>query len=173
MLQPSAHRPRVPAGYGVESATEAPGTRLPWSTVHDRLLAARTYWVGTTRPDGRPHAVPVWAVWLDGALYFSTGATTATARNLAANPHALAHPDDGERVAIVEGAAVPVTERAVLERVAADYERKYDYAMDPDVLPGPVYALLPEHVLSWDSVDSLGETMTRWDFQDRPADSCA
>ena len=30
---PTAHRPVVPAGYGVESATDPPGTRLPWSTV--------------------------------------------------------------------------------------------------------------------------------------------
>src|ERR671932_1075929 len=41
-----------------------------------RLAEATTYWLGTVRPDGRPHVVPVLSVWLDGALYFCAGATT-------------------------------------------------------------------------------------------------
>ena len=132
------------------------------------MTGARTYWVHTTRPGGRPHAVPVWAVWYADALYFSTSGTTATARNLAANPHALAHPDDGERVAVVEGSAARVDDRSVLVDVAEAYTAKYEYGLDPDALPGPVYGLTPVHVLSWDAADSLGQTMTRWEFQGRP-----
>ncbi|MEI6136703.1 MAG: pyridoxamine 5'-phosphate oxidase family protein [Chloroflexota bacterium] len=30
-----------------------------------RLRTAMNYWIATTRPDGRPHAAPVWGVWLD------------------------------------------------------------------------------------------------------------
>ena len=37
-----------------------------------RLRAAMSYWIATTRPDGRPHAAPVWGVWLDDALWFGT-----------------------------------------------------------------------------------------------------
>lgn len=163
MGQPSARRPNVPAGYGVGSATDPPGTRLPWSTVLGWLVEARTYWICTTRPDGRPHAVPVWGVWLDGTLYFSTDAASGTGRNLAANPSVVAHPDNGDKVAILEGTARQVDDRPLLVRFTTDVERKYDWPMDPDALPGLVYALTPTHVLSWDATDSLGKTMTRWE----------
>jgi nitroimidazol reductase NimA-like FMN-containing flavoprotein (pyridoxamine 5'-phosphate oxidase superfamily) len=39
---------------------------IPWHKVDLPLRAGRSIWISTTRPDGRPHAVPVWYVW-DGA----------------------------------------------------------------------------------------------------------
>jgi|GEM_PF-4034742 len=39
---------------------------LPWLHVAERLESARNYRAGTTRPDGHPHAVPVWAAMVDG-----------------------------------------------------------------------------------------------------------
>jgi hypothetical protein len=64
---------------------------LPWSRPHDRLVAnpaqpGTPYFLGTSRPDGRPHAASVGAQWLDGDLYFTSGPGTRKARNLAANP---------------------------------------------------------------------------------------
>ena len=64
---------------------------LPWSRPHDLLAAGalgpRTaFFLGTCRPDGRPHAAGVGVVWLDGDLYFTSGPATRKARNLAANP---------------------------------------------------------------------------------------
>jgi hypothetical protein len=35
-----------------------------------------TQWLATVRPDGRPHVMPVWAIWVDDAFYFVTGTTT-------------------------------------------------------------------------------------------------
>jgi hypothetical protein len=170
---PAGRRPSLPHGYGLESAKSQPGARLPWEKVRTWLVEARTYWVVTTRPDGRPHAVPVWGVWDDdGGLAFSTGATTVTARNLAANPAALAHLDSGDRAVIVEGTGTPVTARPALVAFAAAYGPKYDYTIDPDALPGPCYVIRPRTILSWDAADSLGETATRWEFpQGRPTDS--
>lgn len=47
---------------------------LPWSWATERLVAARNYWIATTRANGRPHCRPVWGVWFEGVgLYFSTG----------------------------------------------------------------------------------------------------
>jgi hypothetical protein len=37
----------------------------------------------TVRPDGRPQVTPVVAVWLDGAVHFTTGPTERKAHNLA------------------------------------------------------------------------------------------
>ena len=69
----------------------------------------------------------------------------------------------GDKVAILEGTARQVNDRPLLVRFTTDVERKYDWPMDPDALPGLVYALTPTHVLSWDATDSLGKTMTRWE----------
>ena len=64
---------------------------IPWSRPHDLLASALptpdiAYFLGTVRPDGRPHAAGIGALWLDGDLYFTSGPATRKARNLAANP---------------------------------------------------------------------------------------
>jgi general stress protein 26 len=161
---PAARRPTIPTGYGEPDPQAPPGTSLPWAVVEDWLVNARTYWLTTTRPDGRPHAVPLWAVWLPDGLYFSTGAETATARNLAANPAALAHPGDGDRVAIIEGTVEGLSDPATLGEFAQMYQRKYDWTIDPEAPPGPIYRLTPARVLSWNADENLVGTMTRWEF---------
>ena len=45
-----------------------------------------TWYLSTTRPDGRPHAAGVGGAWHDGDVYFTAGAGTRKARNLAHNP---------------------------------------------------------------------------------------
>src|SRR3982074_264397 len=64
---------------------------LPWSRPRDVLAAATPtpdvpFFLGTVRPDGRPHAAGIGAVWHDGDLYFTSGPATRKSRNLAANP---------------------------------------------------------------------------------------
>jgi len=44
------------------------------------LKKSRQYWIATTRPDGRPHVMVVWALWMDGVLYFATGSTSRKAK---------------------------------------------------------------------------------------------
>ena len=41
--------------------------------------------MSTVRPEGRPHVVPLLAVWLEGALYFGTSEGERKAKNLATN----------------------------------------------------------------------------------------
>src|SRR3712207_4861117 len=61
---------------------------LPWSRAHDRLAnpSLPEAFLGTSRPDGRPHAAPVGALWHDGDLYFTSGPGTRKSRNMAENP---------------------------------------------------------------------------------------
>ena len=73
-------------GYGISDSAEG---ILPWSWAAERLSQAHNYFVATARPDGRPHVMPVWGLWLDDAFYFSTGASSRKARNLAANPRCV------------------------------------------------------------------------------------
>jgi Pyridoxamine 5'-phosphate oxidase len=93
-----------PVLYG---APAPPGDLLPWSWAEQRLVAARTYWIATTRPDGRPHCRPVWGVWLADGFWFSTGSLAR--HNLAANPQITVHLESGDQVVIVEGVAAAVT----------------------------------------------------------------
>jgi nitroimidazol reductase NimA-like FMN-containing flavoprotein (pyridoxamine 5'-phosphate oxidase superfamily) len=64
-----------------------PGSLLDWDWVLELLAAARSAWLATVRPDGRPHASPLWVVVVDRRIWFSTSATTAKARNLAWRGH--------------------------------------------------------------------------------------
>src|SRR5688572_23080363 len=68
----------------------SPGTSArQWSDGQHELEAAEVYWVATVLPDGRPHIAPLLSVWLDGALYFSTGPNERKAKNLAENSHCI------------------------------------------------------------------------------------
>lgn len=142
---------------------------MPWSRVHERLIAARNYWVCSTRPDGRPHAKPVWGIWLQHRLLFSTHPGTITGRNLRANPALVVHLESGDEVVIVEGTASRVDDPSLLEMFGEAYEAKYDWPLssedlDPNSPYAAYYAVLPRVALSWRSATEMGETITRWSF---------
>ncbi|MBI2321936.1 MAG: pyridoxamine 5'-phosphate oxidase family protein [Chloroflexi bacterium] len=162
--EPRATRPRVPASYGVDSTT--PVAAVPWAAVAEQLANARNYWVVTTRPDGRPHAAPVWGLWLDERLLFSTDRASQKARNLTARPALLAHLESGDDAVIVEGTAEEVSDRALLARFADAYEAKYGWRPDVGSEPGVVYALRPRVACTWSEGDFAG-TGVRWVFQER------
>ena len=101
---------------------------LPWSRAHDILAAppkptvpdrdARGY-LGTTRPDGRPHSAGVGAFWHDGDIYFTSSPESRKSRNLAANPSATITMGLPGLDLILEGEAARVTDRQTLETIAA------------------------------------------------------
>ena len=134
---------------------------LSWDRVDGRLAGARNYWVSTTRPDGRPHATPVWGLWVDSAFYFGVGPDTRKARNLSRNPNVVVHLESGDDVVIFEGKAEVVTDPDVdlVERLYAASVAKY--GMGSRDLEGS-YAVRPRVVFAW----SEGEprTFTRWRF---------
>jgi PPOX class probable F420-dependent enzyme len=158
-MPPEPERPGIDADYGI---SPDPDGLLPWSFAGGELERARNYWIVTARPDGRPHAMPVWGVWLDETLWFSTGEASVKARNLAADPRLVVHLESGDDAVILEG----VAERPALDsdrhgRIVAAYASKYDMA--PDDLPGPDgwYRLRAEKALGWRESDFPG-TATRW-----------
>src|SRR5580658_1076789 len=120
--EPRADRPSPPRSYGISTGQEG---MLPWTGASERLERSRNYWIGTTRPDGRPHAVPVWGVWLDGAIFFGTERTSTKARNLTANPAAVIHLESGDDVVILEGAVRRITDKKEIAAVDAVYLAKY------------------------------------------------
>jgi hypothetical protein len=145
-------------------------TLTPWRDVKTGLTAAQTYWLATARPDGRPHVMPVWGVWLDGAFYFSTSATSRKGRNLAANPSCTITVSlDGIDV-VVEGAAAILDDESMLRRVADVYGPKYDWPLtvrDGGIYGengdgGPIYKLSPAVAFGFEAEGTFAAT--RWRF---------
>jgi general stress protein 26 len=112
----------------------------PWAAAREVLETAQLSWVTTVRADGRPHVTPLVAVWLDDAVYFTTGSDEQKAVNLAANPHVVLITgcnrwDEGLDV-MVEGEAERMTDRAVLEGLAAVWATKWNGEWQFEVVDG-------------------------------------
>jgi Pyridoxamine 5'-phosphate oxidase len=165
MSAPVPRRPRLPARaeYGTHGREAAPEEALSWTTAEAWLAGARYYWLATTRPDGRPYSAPIWAVWSDAQLYFTTSPETATARNLAVRSDAVAHAESGSEVVILEGQAKRLPPDAVPADVVDAYEAKYGWRLDPSDAGMPYYALRPRVARTWLSSD-IRATATRWEF---------
>lgn len=159
-----ASRPRLPdrPEYGAP-ANEHVGRPVDWETVSDWLERARYYWLCTSRSDGRPHAIAVWAVWSDGRLYFTTSPETVTARILARNPHAVVHLESASEVAIVEGAVRRLAAGEVPRTVVDEYAMKYAWRIDPADEGMPYFVLGPRSILAWRLPDLRGSAV-RWRF---------
>jgi PPOX class probable F420-dependent enzyme len=144
----------MPAGYGVP--TDASGAELlPWSWAEEQLTQARNYWVCTTRADGRPHAVPVWGVWADDAVWFGTSPDSAKGRNMARDPRVVVHLESGDEVVILEG---EVELPADLPQTVADaYEKKYGHRVER------LLAFRPHVAQTWTESDFV-RNATRWVF---------
>ena len=158
-----ASRPQAPATYGIGRDGSAPGEHLPWSQVEEWLVRSRNYWVATSGPDGRPHAMPVWGLWLDGSFCFSTHPGTRKGRNLAANPEVVVHLESGDEVAIVEGRVEPLTGGDLLERFVDGYERKYGIKIEPGARTEGIFTVRPRVAFAWREAD-YPDSATRWHF---------
>ena len=108
--------------------------------------------------------MPVWGLWVDGSLYFSSGSTSRKARNLAVDPRIVIHLESGDEVVIVEGSVERVTDESVLRRVGELYTAKYDFEFDPTG-PGDylVFRVRPHRAYAWVERDFSG-TATRFEF---------
>ncbi|HYK63472.1 MAG TPA: pyridoxamine 5'-phosphate oxidase family protein [Patescibacteria group bacterium] len=163
--KPKASRPYMP-GYGILDAKGGRGL-LPWDWAVERLTRSRNYWVATTCPDGRPHCVPVWGVWMDGAFHFSSGAKSRKARNLAASPDCVICPEDGIQAVSLEGRAVKVTDPKIIRRFVETYNPKYQWDLKPETVldMGPIFAVRPRKVIAVDATPGkFQSSATRWLF---------
>ena len=99
---------------------------MPWSRAADALGTGSVgpevaCFLGTVRPDGRPHAAGVGVAVHDGFLYFTSGPATRKSENLRLNAACtLSLRLDGIDL-VLEGTAERVTDAATLELVASLY----------------------------------------------------
>jgi len=141
---------------------------IPWNMIDNWLCAFRSIWVSTTRPDGRPHAVPVWYAWDGRNLYFISARLLQKSKNLAHQPWIVVHAGDGDDVIILEGPIEIVTDRMELERVDEAYRTKYvdpgsgaqATIFEPEV---DLYRVNVKHVMAWEY--GTVANRTDWKFE--------
>jgi general stress protein 26 len=147
-----------------------------WTRARELLQQTEIAWLTTVRPDGRPHVTPLIFVWLDEALYVTTGPDERKARNLRQNPHRVVTTGcntltDGLDL-VLEGEAVRLTDDARLQRVADAYATKYgtdmwnftvhDGAFDHGAGRVFVYELRPSTAFGFGKGTVFSQT--RWQF---------
>ena len=156
--EPSPTRPTMD-GYGVPASTE--GT-LPWSWALERLTRSHNYLLATVRPDGAPHVMPVWGIWLDGAWYFSTASTSRKSRNLEQNHRCVVCGENAEESVILEGIAHRLNNDAIPQLAFVEYKGKYGWDLDPT--RGPVWKVTPKTVFAMPE-QQFPEGVTKWVFE--------
>jgi hypothetical protein len=152
-------------GYGILGPDEGRGL-LAWAWAEDQLVASRTYWLATRWPDGRPHVMPVWAIWHTGSLWFSSSKQSRKARNLAADPRCTLTTEDSQNPVIVDGATELLTARADLETLLRIENAKYgtDYGMDMlDPALNSAYRVRPSTAFAL-RADEFTGSPTHWTF---------
>lgn len=119
---------------------------LPWSRARELLKGTPsrldiTFFLGTVRPDGRPHSAGVGALWHEGEVFIVSGPNTRKSRNLAANPACtLSVKPEGMDVSM-EGEAHRVTDAPTLELAAKLYrESGWPVEVQGDAFTAPYSA---------------------------------
>ena len=158
MSDPLSERPKMSA-YGVPAD---PTGLLPWTWALEHLHASHNFWLATTRPDGRPHLMPLWGLWDDDALYVSTAGSSRKAVNLFAQPACSISTQRADEAVIIEGRATQERSALRLSELLIDYTAKYGMGFPAD---SPVFCIRPRTVFGFTEY-SLSESATRWRFPD-------
>jgi hypothetical protein len=144
----------MPDGYGLPDTDAG---LLDWARVEERLVVSLHYWLASTRPDGRPHLMPRWGVWVENAFYYDGSPETRHARNVELNPACSLSLESGQQAVIVEGssAATRADPDDLGAKLAVAFAKYHDegYAPEPDAWSAPdgggLRVLQPRTVLAW------------------------
>jgi hypothetical protein len=157
-------RPTFPQGY-----VDKPVSYLTWDWVAAQLAESKNYWLCSVRPDGRPHVVPRWAVFIDGKIYYDGSPETRHNRNLRLNPHISVHLESGTEAIILEGTSGPAGKPSpeLGKRLSQEYKKKYKdlgYAPEPNSWDeGGLYVFTPRQCIAW---SKFNEDPTKFIFEE-------
>lgn len=120
------------------------------------LTTERTARVGTVSLDGEPHVVPLWFVWQDGAMYFTSLRRSRRNSDIEAGSRAAVCVDAGHgydelRGAVLYGSLTDATDdpgKPAAQRAFGD--KYWDGMVIPDVKSHRWLVLRPDRVVSWD-----------------------
>jgi PPOX class probable F420-dependent enzyme len=140
----------------MSSQPTAGDSRVP---VAERLARDAILWLGTTRPDGRPHVIPIWFAWDGAAISMYSKPHAQKVRNLEHNPSAmvaLGEPEEEMDVELIEGRAA-VLASPTAELIAPAFFEKYAALMSASGLTPEVYVqtyskaveIRPTRLIGW------------------------
>jgi nitroimidazol reductase NimA-like FMN-containing flavoprotein (pyridoxamine 5'-phosphate oxidase superfamily) len=147
---------------------------LPWRWAEQRLVENKNYWVVTASAAGRPHALPVWGVWLPGTerFWFSCSPNARKLRNLLENPQCAVTVDDTVECVSVEGRgrlADAERDAAAIDDMIAAYLAKYwtdpsvHAEMDGFLRSHAIIEVTPERAFGIiEREDEFAARATRW-----------
>ena len=146
-------------GYGIPDEIDG---ALPWKWAKDLMAEIRNPSISTTRPDGRPHVMPIWAVWLeDHGIVFSTAITSIKSKNLLENPNAAFYFDREHDGLVVEGRC-EIVELDKIPGFVDLYQKKYGHKIEE----GPVWLMRPTAAFAFiETNDDFARTATKWRFE--------
>ncbi|AYY12969.1 pyridoxamine 5'-phosphate oxidase family protein [Actinobacteria bacterium YIM 96077] len=140
VIEPVSAEPmRTSLSWGdLQQPDSSVSTPMPWTRALSSLTSVPTYWVATVHPDGRPHAVPVLGVVVDGAVHFCANERTRKARNLQGDPRIVVTGSSDDFDLVVEGSITIVTGDDTVRKIASAYDAKYGWR--PEVHDGALWA---------------------------------
>jgi PPOX class probable F420-dependent enzyme len=95
--------------------------------VAERLRTELIMWLSSTRPDGRPHLVPVWFLWDGQSIMIFSKPNNQKIRNLQQNQNvmvSLEAANEGEDIVLIEGQATLLAEPTA-QVMTPEYLEKY------------------------------------------------
>lgn len=151
---PTPGRPVFPEGYGLPETVDG---LLDWESIRGKLRVAQHYWLASVGPNGRPHSVPRWGVWLDDTFFYDGAPTTRHTRNAEANSAVTLTLESGTDVVIVDGDsyATHADPDGLGNRLAEAFEKYADSGYSPgaDSWSGPdgggLRMIVPRKALAW------------------------
>jgi len=114
-----------------------------------RLQTDRNVWLSTTRPNGKPHLIPIWFIWLNERFYICTESKSVKIRNLRHNAGVCVALEDGNKPVIAEGQATLI-EGAFPEDVTKAFISKYNWDISSDPGHHTLIEIVPEKWLKWE-----------------------
>lgn len=123
-------------------ATNGENTVAEWLDAQAQFQQATKYWLTTINPNGKPHVMPIFSIWLDDCVYFTSNPDAQKAKNIAQNPHCVITADGKTLDVIIEGEVQRVTDKDTLEKVRQRYADKYNWpiTVDGDAYTAPYAA---------------------------------
>jgi nitroimidazol reductase NimA-like FMN-containing flavoprotein (pyridoxamine 5'-phosphate oxidase superfamily) len=155
-------RPKFPKGY-----VDKPVSFLTWDEVATQLTESKHYWLCSVRPNGRPHVVPRWCVYVDGKIYYDGSPETRHAMNISANPNVTLHLENGREAIILDG-TTRMAEKpspALGERLAQAYKKYKEFGYTPGPHSwdkGGLFVFTPRQCIAW---SKFNEDPTKFIFE--------
>lgn len=158
--QPTARPLKAPKTYPFPKDFES---LLSWPWAEKRLMDARNYWLMSVGETGRPHATPVWGVWLDLSLFVDGHPGATWVRNLLARAETVVHLESADEVVIVEGVAkdYETVEEDLSTRIIEAWNAKYG-RLAPNPAAHGILRIIPRSARGW-TTSTLTDG-TGWDF---------